>query len=254
MSARFPNPSLAGLLAAVPFLLAACSSTIHKLPVVGGPSNLQSESVRSIKTVQVRRIAVMPVLELPDQQDKSVIAEGASEAVSAELYSQVALAGGWEVVPDTEVATVMQKLPPATVGNQEQDALALGHEVSADAVLYGVVERYKERVGLDYAAQSPAAVTFTLHLIDLNTKQKVWTAKFSKTQKALTENVLNLAGFLRTQGRWVRAHEIALEGVKLAVADLHSQLALEQNIKHFEVGTYEQLKEHEHRYGEGGGP
>lgn len=233
------------LAAAVCSAVAACS--LRSVPIVGGPSALQSESVRSIKTITVRRIAVMPILEAADQTDKA-IADGAGEALSAELYSEMSVTGGWEIVPDIDVAQAMQKLPPTTVGNLQENALALGREVSADAVLYGTVERYKERIGVDYAAASPAAVSFTLHLIDRKSKQVVWTAKFSKSQKALTENMMNLISFLQNSGRWVRAHEIAMEGVKEAVADLHGQLALEQNVKRFETGTYEEMKQGSHRY------
>jgi hypothetical protein len=252
MNAR---PGIAALMS-VCLLAAACS--MRQVPIIGGPADLRSESVRSIKTVVVHRIAVMPVIEARDPTDKTAppIADGAAEAVSAELYSQMAIEGGWEIVPDGDVARAMQKLPPTTPGNEQDNALALGRDVSADAVLYGTVERYTERVGVDYAAASPAAVTFTLHLIDATSKQVIWSASFAKSQKALTDNMTNLVSFVQNQGRWVRAHEIAMQGVKEAVNDLHSQLALGQgNVKRFEVGTYQQLKEHEYRYGgEGGAP
>jgi len=250
-------------LAALPaaFVIAACSLPIttpienlygtHRLPIIGGSSNLQTESVPSIKTISENRVAVMPVLEAPDKFG-GVVADGAGEAISAELYSEMSMSGGWEIVPDTDVEQAMSKLPPSTAGNLQDNALALGRAVSADAVLYGTVERYKERVGVDYAAASPAAVTFTLHLIDLKSREVVWTAKFSKSQKALSENVLNLVNFLQNSGRWVRAHEIADEGVKAAVADLRSELALNQNVKRFEPGSYEQMKQMSHRYQ--GGP
>jgi len=263
MSARRSIPGSMFKLAALSFLVAmpACSlpvlaplnifGTSSKLPIIGGSSNLQTESVASIKTLPENRIAVMPILETPDKID-NVVAEGAGEAISAELYSELSLAGGWQVVPDGDVEQAMAKLPPSTPGNLQDNALALGRAVSADGVLYGTVERYKERVGVAYAAASPAAVTFTLHLIDIKSKQVVWTAKFSKSQKALSENVLNLVNFIQNSGRWVRAHEIADEGVKAAVADLRSEIALNQNVKHFEPGSYEQMKEMSNRYK--GGP
>jgi hypothetical protein len=220
----------------------------RKLPLIGGYSGLQTEAVRSIKSITVHRIALMPVVEAPDKTG-SVIAGGAGESITAELYSEMALVGGWELVPDSDVAQALQKLPPTTPANEEQNATELGRQVSADAVLYGTVERYKERVGLDYAAASPAAVSFTLHLLDMKTKQIIWTAKFSKTQKALSENVLNLVNFLQNSARWVRANEIAQEGAQEAVADLQSRLALEENIKRFETGTYREMKEGANRYG-----
>ena len=50
----------------------------------------------------------------------------------------------------------------------------------------------------------------------------VWNAKLARQQKALFENVFNLANFV--QGRWVRAHEIAQRGIQEAVANLHDEV------------------------------
>jgi hypothetical protein len=49
----------------------------------------------------------------------------------------------------------------------------------------------------------------------------------------------------------VRAHEIAQEGVKEAVADLHGDLNLQKNVKRFETGTYGELKSGQQRYNTG---
>ncbi len=222
----------------------AASSTVHQI-VIG--SELQSHAVRSIKTVQVNRVAVMPLIDAPPPGGEP-LAQDAAEAVTAELYSQVSVAGGWDVVPSEDVAEAMQKLPPTTPNNLDQNALQLGHDVSADGVIYGTVERYKERVGLDYAAASPASVMFSLKFVDLKTKQVVWMAKFAKSQKALNQNIFDLANFVQRSARWVRAHEIALEGVKEAVADLHGNLNLQPNVKRFETGSYGELKSGAQRY------
>jgi hypothetical protein len=211
--------------------------------------NLQSHAVRSIKTITVNRIAVMPLID--GARTTEALAPGGTDSVSAELYSQVAIAGGWEAIPQQDIDQAMQKLPPTTVTNLDANALALGHDVSADGVLYGTVERYRERVGMDYAAATPASVIFSLKFVDVKSKQIVWTAKFAKTQAALSENIFELANFVQRSGRWVRAHEIALEGVKQAVADLHGDLNLQKDIKRFETGSYGQLKSGTSRYGTG---
>lgn len=240
--------------------LAACSSGTHvkgipsNVPVIGQAPDVHVQAVRSIKNITVKRIAVMPIIEAPNSdrapgaRQNNAVADGSGETITAELVTQMSLDAGWTVVPDSDVEDAMNKLPPTTSANLQQNAIALGIAVSADAVIYGKVEKYKERVGVDYAAASPAAVSFTLYFLDMNTRQVVWTAQFEKTQKALTENVLDLVGFFQNQGRWVRAHEIAMEGVQEAVADLHGQLNLNQNVKHFETGTYESLKSGSYRY------
>jgi hypothetical protein len=99
--------------------------------------------------------------------------------------------------------------------------------VAADGVIYGVVNRYRERVGFDYAAQSPAAVAFVLKFVDENSKQIVWTAKFAREQKALAQNILDLPNFISHGARWVRAHDIAVEGINGALDDLQSKLTIE---------------------------
>jgi len=217
------------------------------VPVFGRTPDLQVEAVRSIKSVQVRRIAVMPLIESPAGAKDDVV-DGANETVTAELLSQMSLAAGWELVPETDVSEVVQKLPQPNPANLQQNAIALGKKVSADVVLYGVLERFKERVGVDYAAASPASVTFTLHAVDVNGRQVIWTAKFARSQKALTENVFDLVTFLQHNGRWVKAHEIAMDGVREAVNDLHSKLNLDHDVRRFPESSYEQYRMGGERY------
>ncbi len=216
------------------------------------PKDVTTHSVRSIKTITVDRIAVMPIADAPPAGAEP-LAPGAGDAITAELYSQVAVAGGWELIPHDDVAQAMQKLPPTTAQNIDQNALELGRLVSADGVLYGTVERYKERVGLAYASAEPASVTFGLKFVDVKSKQVVWTARFTKSQKALSQNIFNLVNFVQNSARWVRANEIAQEGVQQAVADLHGELNLQQNVKRFETGTYGQIKSGQQRYNSSNG-
>jgi hypothetical protein len=213
-------------------------------------NDLKTHAVKGIKTLEIDRVAVMPLIEAsPDKAEG--IAAGGTEAITAQLYSQSAVAGGWEVIPEDDVLAAMQKFPPSTPANLDDNALRLGHDVSADGVLYGVVERYQERVGADYAADTPASVNFSLKFVDTKNQQVVWTAKFSKTQRALSQNMFDFANFVQRSGRWVRAHELSLEGVQEAVADLHGDLNLQKNVKHFETGTYGQEKSGSQRYNTG---
>jgi hypothetical protein len=246
------------LVAAAVWLAGGCTtmaadvvnSTTESVSDAINQRDVKAHAVRSIKTIQINRIAVMPVIEDVPGGGES-LAPGATDAISAELYSQVAVSGGWDPIPTQDVDDAMQKMPPTTMANLDENALQLGHDVSADGVLYGTVDRYKERVGMDYSASSPAAVSFTLKFVDLKSKQIVWTAKFSKSQAALSQNLFDLANFVQRSGRWVRAHEIAQEGVKEAVADLHGDLNLSQNVQRFETGSYGELKSGQQRYNTG---
>ena len=191
--------------------------------------------------------------ERPDKFDNTV-AEGAGEAVSAELFSEMSLVGGWEDrARHATLSQAMQKLPPQHARQfAGQRPRARPGGIGGRACIYGTVERYKERVGRRLCGSESRGGDVYAASDRCQSKEVVWTAKFSKSQKALSENMLNLVNFLQNTGRWVRAHEIANEGVKAAVANLRSEIALNQNIKHFETGSYEQEKEMSHRYK--GGP
>ena len=204
----------------------AMSDTVHALPGLHGTSGLEVHAVRSIKTVIIHKIAVMPLADQADQVDKTLPPDSA-QSITAAIYARANEIGGWEVVAQEDVDTAMQQLPPLTLADLDQNALALGRKVAADGVIYGTVNRYHERVGFDYAAQTPAAVAFTLNFVDENSKQVVWTAKFARQQKALSENILDLPNFLSHGARWVRAHDIAVEGINGALDNLQSKLTVE---------------------------
>ena len=234
-----------------PFLANTAVDTEQTVKGMLPSGYLQAHAVRSIKEVKVTTIAVMPVVANPGTNG-DVVADGGPDSVTAELYTQAAIAGGWDVVPQDDVIRAMTNLPPTTPATLDENAVKVGHALSVDGVLYGMVERYREREGLDYAAASPASVAFTLKFVDMHTGQIVWTAKFAKAQKALSQNVFELANFVQHEGRWVRAHEIAQDGVTLAVANLHGDLTLtSSNVKRFETGTYSQQRSGQQRYSSG---
>ena len=210
------------------------------MPFIGRTPDLEVHAVKSIKTVRVARIAVMPLQEAASKN--GMVIEGSGETVTAELIGQVALAGGWELVPESDVTDALQKLPPLTPANQEAVAVELGKKVNADVVLIGTVDRFKERVGIAYAAESPASVEFTLHLIQVQSGQVVWTAKFARSQKALFENVFNVVNFVKSEGRWVKAHEIAQDGIQEAIANLHGEVTLARAEARFPGGSIEESK------------
>lgn len=233
-----------------PIVADAVTSASQSISDVINRRDVRAHAVASIKTLTIDRVAVMPLVEAAPGGGEP-LAPGATEAVSAELYSQVTVAGGWQPIPEQDIAAAMTKLPPTTIANLDENALRLGHDVSADGVICGTVERYVERVGADYAAASPASVAFSLKFVDIKSGEVVWTAKFAKSQAALSQNLFDLANFVQRSGRWVRAHEIAQEGVKEAVADLHDDLNLSKNVKRFETGSYGQLRSGQQRYDTG---
>jgi hypothetical protein len=216
------------------------------------PKDVKTQATPAMKQMNIDRITILPLVGDPPQQG-APLAQGATDAITAELYSQAPLAGGWQVVPLDDVTQALQNLPPSTPADLENNAFALGRLVAADGVLFGTVERYEERVGIDDSDAKPAAVTFSLKFMDMTTKQVVWTSKYSKTQKGFAQSLKNLVNFVQKEGRWIHAQEIAEVGVEQSVADLHRHLTFVADSKHFETGTYGQLKSGQQRYNQGMG-
>ncbi len=88
----------------------AVNSTTGAVSDAINQRDVKSHAVRSIKTVTINRIAVMPLIDAAPGGG-GALAPGAADAITAELYSQVALAGGWDPIPSQDVDAAMQKMP-----------------------------------------------------------------------------------------------------------------------------------------------
>ena len=103
------------------------SGTVESLPVVGKDSSLELHSVRSIRTIKVHRVAVMPIIDHPNATGEA-IEDGAAESLTADVWGRMTLVSGWEVVPESDVRGVMQQLPPTTLANMQDNAMKLGRQ------------------------------------------------------------------------------------------------------------------------------
>jgi len=98
----------------------------------------------------------------------------------------------------------------------------IGRSLSADAVLAGYIYRWRDRVGTDYAADAPASVDFDLYLIRPSDGRILWKGVFDKTQKPLSENLLEMETFVESGGKWVTAEQLARIGLDRLLGDLRT--------------------------------
>lgn len=96
----------------------------------------------------------------------------------------------------------------------------IGKVLGVDYVLAGYVYRWKEREGSDYAAKRTASVAFSLHLLRVTDGRVVWSGKFDKTQRPLSENILDWKTFLGGKGRWMSARKLASLGLEQLIAEM----------------------------------
>ena len=195
-------------------------------------SNVQSRQSSDLEARKVRRIAVMPPPPMaqetnpvpyplkPGGEPKAPERE-APELLARSVYAVMASLPRWQIISQSEVQEVGQTVP---AGNEVSRVARIGAMVYADAVITGRVQRYRERVGDEWGAKSPASVAFVLELIDVRRGDIIWSARFDETQKPLSENILALGDIGRRGVKWLSAEQLMHEGVKKAVGQLHQIL------------------------------
>ncbi len=205
------------------FLLSGCSFA---------PSNLQSRHSTDLEGRKIHRIAVVPPAMMADPPAPKIPFGTAPEPRSSEReapeslarFAYLALASlpNWQIVSESEVREVGQSLPASAAGSRLRQ---IGEMVYADAVLTGRVQRYRERVGDEWGAKSPASVAFVLDLVDVRRGDVIWSASFDETQKSLSENIFAIGDISERGVRWLSADQLAQDGVKKAVGQLHQIIA-----------------------------
>jgi len=179
---------------------------------------------------RINLIAVMPIereeaVDAPTVQERPRLKAGAQRVVTAQVYSVLASSSKWRFVPDLTVTQALAKID--SKGGLESRARDLGKVVGADAVLYGTVSRYKDRVGGEYGASEPASVSFTLSLVSVATGKVLWTRSFDETQQSLSSNLFNWWQFWRGGPRWFTAEQFTHLGVERLLDDLSDKLGLD---------------------------
>ncbi|HEY7317792.1 MAG TPA: hypothetical protein VIE89_09480 [Candidatus Binatia bacterium] len=154
----------------------------------------------------------------PPSSERTFSEQELSVLLARLVYSTMAAMPDWQIVSEGEVKDIAQSVP---AGNDTARLQKIGQMVYADGVLVGRMERYRERVGNEWGAKTPASVAFVLDLIDVRRGDVVWHARFDETQKPLSENIFALGSVGQRGIRWLTAEQLTQEGVRKAVDDLH---------------------------------
>ena len=197
--------------------------------------NLQSRHSSDVAARGIRRIAVLPPTAVAGQKAAipftapvgvpRATEREAPEILARQLYLSLASLGQWQIVSESEV----REVDTASLGGEAARMQRVGEMAYADAVLTGTVLRFRERVGEEWGAKSPASVAFTLELVDVCRGDVVWSARFDETQKSLSENLMGVFQIGERGLRWLSAEELSSEGVKQATGQLHRLLVKNPN-------------------------
>lgn len=209
-------------------------------PILSGCAGFMAETGKDAGQIsKLDRIAVLPVdrsSTRPGQErvtctlsDTTFEAEEtspqAAEVMTSLLFNRLGGDKRFILVPEKKCIGFLNAIIQSDVkASQIKLIKAFGEELGVDAVLYGKLFRFDERVGSRYSVERPASVAYTLHLIRVSDGAILWRSAFDETQKTLSENILNV-GFYRKVGmQWLTAGELADYGLERDIDDLKRRL------------------------------
>ncbi|MEZ4526401.1 MAG: hypothetical protein R2941_10825 [Desulfobacterales bacterium] len=149
--------------------------------------------------------------------------------LSGKVFAGGKVEGRAAEILDTRLSAILQKHPRfkfispdqltdirsgLSERSDEREILAeTGRKLGADAVLTGHIYRFADRVGRKLSVESPASVAFDLHFLRVSDGQVLWSGHFDETQKALTDDLFRLPTFLKRDGQWITAEQMAVSGL-----------------------------------------
>ncbi len=97
--------------------------------------------------------------------------------------------------------------------------MQIGQCMGVDLLIVPQIQHWQERVGSDFGAETPAAVTMDIFLLDIRNKSLAARSRYDELQRPLMENLLELDKFIERGGKWVTAKQLAQEGMFKAIKE-----------------------------------
>jgi hypothetical protein len=184
-----------------------------------------------MKQYQFKRLLLLPVKNSTTDREKGetvlcdlcgavyttgVVEKGAETFITDRLKI---ILEGWTsitVIPEEQVQAARSRFLSSKKDPVSEKELlaAIGRDLDGDAILTGSVYQFKNRVGSNFAVDSPASVGFHLDLIETQSGNIIWSRRYEETQQALSENLLGLGNFFMRKGKWVTVQDLAVSGLE----------------------------------------
>ena len=127
---------------------------------------------------------------------------------------------GDKVVSLMAVSNAYARLEKSDTKTPRDLALELGKTLMVDHVLVGLVNRYRERGGSSRTVDTPASVSFSVFLLNVQKGRLVWQDSYDKTQTALSENLFDAPMYFKKGMKWLTAEELASYGAQKGLKKL----------------------------------
>lgn len=141
--------------------------------------------------------------------------------MTSRLFDLMTEHEGYDLISPDRAEEALSRIAASEPGISDLEIAGMvAREFQADGVVIGCLYRWKDREGSDYAARNPASVFFDLCLVIPDDASIIWKGRFNKTQRSLSENILDIKTFLKGKGKWMTADDLAGLGLNDLVKDM----------------------------------
>jgi hypothetical protein len=99
-------------------------------------------------------------------------------------------------------------------GGRLQQVRDIGSATGCGAVLQTTLKRYRDRVGSEMSAETPASVAFSMSLVSVEQGVTFWSTSFDESQKALFDDIFSFTKAQKRGFKWLSAQELGRDGLK----------------------------------------
>lgn len=211
-------------------------SAIMALCILGCGSGLPAPAPERTQPLHIKSVLVLPFKEARRLygMDRSVrcpvcgavfetgpAEAGAETYMTRQLVAFVKAKTPYTLVPSGAAVGIRSEIISRDPGMSERGLLVeMGKKLQADAVMSGMIYRFRQRIGTAFSVDTPASVAFGIHLIRVADSRLIWTGIFDETQHSLSENLFKLGTFIKRGGGWLTAEELATFGLDETMATL----------------------------------
>ena len=148
------------------------------------------------------------------------VAQDVVDRMTENLFSILVNDKGYDLISPNQARGVFESIVSSDQSLEDIEIFQkIGQTFSADTVLVGYVYRWREREGTDYSVNRPASTAFDLYLIRSYDRAILWKGRFDKTQRSLSENILDMDTFIKGKGRWMTVERLAELGLNEVMSE-----------------------------------
>jgi len=201
------------------------SGTTNPIQSFHNPSDLIINVNPEIEKYKIKKLAVLP-FGIKMFANLDTTERGINHKITDMFFNQLSVNSNFDLVSKEGINSIINsyKIDSFTKENFS-NAISLLKNREIDGVIMGEISRYSERRGTAISVSKPASVAFDIYLFSIESGTILWSASFNKTQRPLSENVLEMGSFLKGGGTWQTSEQM-------------TRLAIEEIIRRFPKRRY----------------